>query len=188
LQLDGLKQRLAYEAEPVIAQRETLILQHLGIAALDGHRRLPSSDPRSRPRLWDQSGVAAQHADQQRMHPDQNLYEGPRPWTLLSAALRTYLDASLPLLRGHEVPARTERYQFVPWEIEDVNGISRMLLGGYADVTRGGGLEYEQVIFRRPDNTIRAEVHLKRGHTRKLEQFGLASRVLEVAAPNTKSP
>jgi hypothetical protein len=43
--------------------------------------------------------------------------------------------------------AKTERYRFVPWEIEDVNGIPRRLLGGYADVTRGGGMKYDQVLF-----------------------------------------
>jgi hypothetical protein len=42
--------------------------------------------------------------------------------------------------RGRDMPARTERYRFVRWEIEDVNGVARTLPGGYADVTRGGGL------------------------------------------------
>jgi hypothetical protein len=77
----------------------------------------------------------------------------------------------------HAMPARTERYRFTPWEIEDVNGIFRKLPGGYANVTRGGGMKYDQVVFLGPDNTIREEFHLKRGHVKKLEQFGLASRV-----------
>ena len=75
------------------------------------------------------------------------------------------------------MPARTERYRFMRWEIEDVNGIPRKLLGGYADVTRGGGMKYEQVVFLGSGGKIRAEVHLKRGHVAKLEQFGFASRV-----------
>jgi hypothetical protein len=75
------------------------------------------------------------------------------------------------------MPARTERYRFVRWEVEDVNGIPRQLLSGYADVTRGGGMKYEQVVFLGPGGKIRAEVHLKRGHVAKLEQFGFASRV-----------
>ena len=75
------------------------------------------------------------------------------------------------------MPARTERYRFVRWEIEDVNGIPRWLLSGNADVTRGGGMKYEQVVFRGPGGKIRAEVHLKRGHVAKLEQFGFATRV-----------
>ena len=75
--------------------------------------------------------------------------------------------------------AKTERYRFVPWEIEDVNGIPRRLPGGYADVTRGGGMKYDQVVFRGPDNTARREFHLKRGHVRKLEQVGFATRVSE---------
>ena len=45
------------------------------------------------------------------------------------------------------MPARTERYRFVPFEIEDVNAIPRRLLGGYADVTRGGGMKFERVVF-----------------------------------------
>ena len=73
--------------------------------------------------------------------------------------------------------AKTERYRFVRWEIEDVNGTPRMLPGGYADVTRGGGMKYERVVFLGPSGKARAEVHLKRGHVRKLEQFGFASRV-----------
>ena len=75
------------------------------------------------------------------------------------------------------MPARTERYRFVRWEIEDVNGIPRWLLSGDADVTRGGGMKHEQVVFLGPSGKIRAEVHLKRGHVAKLEQFGFASRV-----------
>ncbi|MEA2730371.1 MAG: hypothetical protein QOF70_4846 [Acetobacteraceae bacterium] len=42
------------------------------------------------------------------------------------------------------MPARTERYRFVPFEIEDVNAIPQTLLGGYADVTRGGGMTFER--------------------------------------------
>lgn len=75
------------------------------------------------------------------------------------------------------MPAKTERYQFVRWEIEDVNGIARTLPGGYADVTRGGGMKYERVVFLGPGDAVRAEVHLKRGHVRKLEQVGFALRV-----------
>ena len=75
------------------------------------------------------------------------------------------------------MPAKTERYRFVRWEIEDVNGVPRTLPGGYADVTRGGGMKYEQVVFLGPTGKVRIEVHLKRGHVRKLEQFGFASRV-----------
>jgi hypothetical protein len=82
---------------------------------------------------------------------------------------------------GHAMPARTERYRFTPWEIEDVNGISRKLPGGYANVTHGGGMKYDQVVFLGPDNTIREEFHLKRGHVRKLEQFGFAIHI-----PDTK--
>jgi hypothetical protein len=83
---------------------------------------------------------------------------------------------------GHNMPARTERYRFVPWEIDDVNGIPRRLPGGYANVTRGGGMKYEQVVFLGPGNTMREEFHLKRGHVRRLEQFGFASRVAEAEA------
>ena len=79
------------------------------------------------------------------------------------------------------MPARTERYRFTPWEIEDVNGISRKLPGGYANVTHGSGMKYDQVVFLGPDNTIREEFHLKRGHVRKLEQFGFAIHI-----PDTK--
>ncbi len=63
------------------------------------------------------------------------------------------------------------------WEIEDVNGVARMLPGGIVEVTRGGGLKYERVVFLGPSGAGRTEVHLKRGHVRKLEQFGFASRV-----------
>ncbi len=55
-----------------------------------------------------------------------------------------------PPTRGQGMPATTERYRFVPWEIEDVDGIPRMLPGGYADVTRGGGMKYDQVVFLGP--------------------------------------
>jgi hypothetical protein len=75
------------------------------------------------------------------------------------------------------MPARTERYRFVRWEIEDVNGIARWLLSADADVTWGGGMKHEQVVFRGPGGKIRAEVHLKRGHVAKLEQFGFATRI-----------
>ena len=78
------------------------------------------------------------------------------------------------------MPARTERYRFVRFEIEDVNGVPRMLLGGYADVTRGGGLKFDKVVFLGPGGASRAELHLKKGHVRKLEQVGFASRVAEV--------
>jgi hypothetical protein len=81
--------------------------------------------------------------------------------------------------KGRTMPAKTERYLFVPWEIEDVNGMPRKLPGGYADVTRSGGMKHDRVVFLGPDNTIREEFHLKRGHVRKLEQFGFASRVAE---------
>ncbi len=75
------------------------------------------------------------------------------------------------------MPARTELYRFVPFEIEDVNAIPQRLLGGYADVTRGGGMPFERVVFLGTDGMSRAELHLKKGHVKKLEQFGLASRV-----------
>jgi len=65
--------------------------------------------------------------------------------------------------RGRDMPARTERYRFVRWEIEDVNGVARTLPGGYADVTRGGGLRHERVVFLGPGGEPRTEVHLKRG-------------------------
>ena len=77
------------------------------------------------------------------------------------------------------MPAKTERYRFLRWEIEDVNGAARTLPGGYADVTRGGGLKYERVVFLGPSGKVRTEVHLRRGHVRKLEQFGFASRVTD---------
>jgi hypothetical protein len=79
--------------------------------------------------------------------------------------------------RGRDVPARTERYRFLRWEIEDVDGVARTLPGGLADVTRGGGLKHERVVFLGPGGKTRAEVHLKRGHVRKLEQFGFATKV-----------
>ena len=82
---------------------------------------------------------------------------------------------------GHAMPAKTERYRFTSWEIEDVNGISRKLPGGYANVTHSGGMKYDQVVFLGPDNTIREEFHLRRGHVRKLEQFGFAIHI-----PDTK--
>src|SRR3954469_284326 len=58
-----------------------------------------------------------------------------------------------------------------------VDGVARQLLGGYADVTRGGGLKYDQVTFLGPGGTVRAELRLKKGHVRKLEQVGFASQV-----------
>ena len=58
------------------------------------------------------------------------------------------------------MPAKTERYRFVRWEIEDVNGVARMLPGGFAEVTRGGGLKYERVVFLGPSGKSRTEVHL----------------------------
>jgi hypothetical protein len=75
------------------------------------------------------------------------------------------------------MPARTERYRFVPFEIEDVNAVPQTLLSGDADVTRGGGMTFEQVVFLGPGGTSRAELHLKKGHVKKLEQVGLARRV-----------
>jgi hypothetical protein len=41
----------------------------------------------------------------------------------------------------------------MPWEIEDADGVARQRLGGYADVTRGGGLKYDQVTFLGPGGT-----------------------------------
>jgi len=75
------------------------------------------------------------------------------------------------------MPARTERYRFRPWEIEDVNAVPQTLLDGYADVTRGGGMKFERVVFLGPGGTSRAELHLKKGHVKKLEQVRLATRV-----------
>jgi hypothetical protein len=75
------------------------------------------------------------------------------------------------------MPAKTERYRFMSWEVEDFDGVARQLLGGYADVTRGGGLKYDQVTFLGPGGTVRAELRLKKGHVRKLEQLGFASKV-----------
>ena len=76
------------------------------------------------------------------------------------------------------MPARTERYRFVlPFEIEDVNGVPQTLLSGYADVTRGGGMKFERVVFLGPGGKSRTELHLKKGHVKTLEQVGIASRV-----------
>ena len=76
------------------------------------------------------------------------------------------------------MPARTERYRFVlPFEIEDVNGVPQTLLSGYADVTRGGGMKFDQVVFLGPGGKSRTELHLKKGHVKTLEQVGIASRV-----------
>jgi hypothetical protein len=74
------------------------------------------------------------------------------------------------------MPTRTERYRFLPFTIEDVNAIPRRLPGGYADVTRGGGTTFERVVFL-GRAAARAELHLKKGHVKKLEQSRLASRV-----------
>ena len=68
------------------------------------------------------------------------------------------------------MPAKTERYRFMRWEIEAVDGVARTLPGGFADVTRGGGLKHERVVFLGPGGKPRTEVHLKRGHVHKLEQ------------------
>ena len=75
------------------------------------------------------------------------------------------------------MPTRTERYRFLPITIEDVNAIPQPLPGGYADVTRGGWMTFERVVFLGPDSTSRAELHLKKGHVKKLEQARIASRV-----------
>ena len=75
------------------------------------------------------------------------------------------------------MPTRTERYRFLPFTIEDVNAIPQTLLSGYADVTRGGEMTFERVVFLGPGGISRAELHLKKGHVKKLEQASLASRV-----------
>jgi hypothetical protein len=75
------------------------------------------------------------------------------------------------------MPPRTERYRFLPFKIEDVNAVPQALPGGYADVTRGGGMTFERVVFVGPDGTSCAELHLKKGHVKKLEQSRIASRV-----------
>ena len=50
--------------------------------------------------------------------------------------VQALLQRSLSSFRGLRVmPAKTERYRFVRWEIEDVNGLARMLPGGIAEVT-----------------------------------------------------
>ena len=59
------------------------------------------------------------------------------------------------------MPARTERYRFLPFKIEDVNGIPQTLLSGYAGVTCGGGMTFERVVFLGPGGTNRAELHLE---------------------------
>jgi hypothetical protein len=38
-------------------------------------------------------------------------------------------------------------------------------------------MKFERVVFLGPGGKTRTELHLKKGHVRKLEQFGLASRV-----------
>ncbi len=58
-----------------------------------------------------------------------------------------------------------------------MNAIPRRLPGGYADVTRGGGMKFERGVFLGPDGRTRTELHLKNGHVRKLEQFGFTSRI-----------
>src|SRR5215213_8919515 len=63
------------------------------------------------------------------------------------------------------MPAKTERYRFVWWEIEDVDGVPRTLPGGYADVSRGGGMKHERVVFLGPRGKTRTEVRLSRGGT-----------------------
>src|SRR3954454_610952 len=81
--------------------------------------------------------------------------------------------------RAHRMAAKTERYRFVPWEIEDVNGIPRRLPGGYADVTRGGGMKYDQVVFRGPDNT---------GLSQSFGVYGSLSMRAGCAPPNPRGP
>ena len=78
------------------------------------------------------------------------------------------------------MPARTERYRFMRWEIEDVDGAPRTLPGGYAHVTRrrraearAGRVPGPRAARRGPRCTSRG------GHVRKLEQFGFASRVTD---------
>jgi hypothetical protein len=73
--------------------------------------------------------------------------------------------------------ASAYRYRFVPFMIEDVNGVPQTLPGGYADVTRGGGITFERVVFLGPGGASRTELHLKKGHVKKLEQARFASRV-----------
>jgi hypothetical protein len=75
------------------------------------------------------------------------------------------------------MPARTERYRFMPFKIEDVNAVPQTLLSGDADVTRGGGMTFERVVFLGTGGTSLAELHLKKGHVKKLEQASLARRV-----------
>jgi hypothetical protein len=75
------------------------------------------------------------------------------------------------------MPTKTERFWFVPFTVEDVNAVPQTLLSGYADVTRGGGMTFERVVFVGPGGTNRAELHLKKGHVKKLEQARFASRV-----------
>src|SRR5215217_4666558 len=72
-----------------------------------------------------------------------------------------FLDSSALLVHDH---LRTERYRFVRFEIEDVDGVPRMLLGGDADVTRGGGLKFDKVVFLAPNDASRGELRLKKGH------------------------
>ena len=64
------------------------------------------------------------------------------------------------------MPAKTARYRFVPFEIEDMNAIPRRLLDGCADVTRGGGVKFERVAFLGPNGRTCAELHFKNGHVR----------------------
>ena len=44
-------------------------------------------------------------------------------------------------------------------------------------MTRGGGMTFERVVFLGPGGTSLAELHLKKGHVKKLEQASLARRV-----------
>ncbi|MDQ3510293.1 MAG: hypothetical protein M3414_01115 [Pseudomonadota bacterium] len=61
------------------------------------------------------------------------------------------------------MPAKTQRYQFVPFEIEDVNAIPQRLQDGYADVTRGGGLAFERVVFLGPDGQVAQNCTSRKG-------------------------
>ena len=85
------------------------------------------------------------------------------------------------------MPARTERYRFTPWEIEDVNGISRKLPGGYANVTHGGGMKYDQVVFLGPDNTIREEFHLEAVCRGQAQTSSVTRRLMRLDRMETKA-
>jgi hypothetical protein len=75
------------------------------------------------------------------------------------------------------VPTGTERRRLVRWKVEDAGGAPRTPPGGYADVARGGGPRHERVVLLGLSGKTRTEVHLKRGHVRKLERFGFGPRV-----------